>query len=212
MEWAALLGAAGVNFLQLREKDLGDRELDRLTRDMRRVLGDSGRQTKLLVNGSAEVAAAAGADGVHLPGGSGSAEIRRAAQVFAAWGLARPVISVSCHSVDDVRKAHAGGASMALFAPVFEKRVDGEVVVAGAGPDRLQQAAEAARGMPVLALGGVTRANTGLCLEAGAAGIAGIRIFLKPDKASARGWDGDVPGWAKPAQAGRSGEKSPVRK
>lgn len=180
LAWASGVGSAGVNFLQLREKDLAEHDLERLARDLADTLRQVPNSIRLLVNGPAQLAAAAGADGVHLPGGSGAAELRRAAEIFEAAGLRRPVVSVSCHSLHDVRQAREAGASMALFAPVFEKRVDGEVAVEGVGLDRLREACEAAGEMPVLALGGVNWANAGLCLGAGAAGVAGIRMFLGP--------------------------------
>jgi thiamine-phosphate pyrophosphorylase len=84
---------------------------------------------------------------------------------------------VSCHSVDEVRRAKKEGVDFVLFGPVFEKRVDGEMVGDGVGLERLQEACSAAAGMPVLALGGVTWPRAELCIEAGAAGVAGIRLF-----------------------------------
>jgi thiamine-phosphate pyrophosphorylase len=64
-----------------------------------------------------------------------------------------------------------------LFGPVFEKRVEGIVVVAGVGLERLREACAAAGGIPVLALGGVTWESAERCVAAGAAGVAGIRLF-----------------------------------
>lgn len=183
--WAGGLGSADVNFLQMREKDLGERELERLAQELVLALREAAIAVRLLVNGPAEMAAEAGADGVHLPGGSGMAEVRRAIEIFEAAGLARPMVSISCHSPDDVRRARSAGASMALYAPVFEKCMDGRPVVEGVGLDRLREAAEAAGEMPVLALGGVTWGNAGLCTAAGAAGVAGIRMFLRPAETSA---------------------------
>jgi thiamine-phosphate pyrophosphorylase len=66
---------------------------------------------------------------------------------------------------------------MILFAPVFEKSLGGGQHLAGAGPDRLREACVAASPLPVFALGGVTFQNAAVCIAAGAAGIAGIRLF-----------------------------------
>jgi thiamine-phosphate pyrophosphorylase len=169
--WAA----EGVDFVQLREKQLAAGELAALARAMLEIF--SGTKTRLLVNTRADVAAATGADGVHLsahPDKLIPAQVRR---VFVRAGRPAPVVSVSCHSVEEVARAAAAGADLILFGPVFEKRVAGAVAVAGVGLESLCKACVAASGVPVLALGGVTEDNNAACLEAGAAGIAGIRLF-----------------------------------
>jgi thiamine-phosphate pyrophosphorylase len=86
------------------------------------------------------------------------------------------IVSVSCHTLDDVRRSL--DADFLLFSPVFEKSVAGEHVTEGTGLELLREACLAAGRVPVLALGGITAENTNTCLEAGAAGIAGIRLFL----------------------------------
>ena len=119
----------------------------------------------------------AGAAGVHLtarPDELTPAEVRRR---FALLGAPPPIVGVSCHTLEQVQRADAGGADLILFGPVFEKRVAGVVVVAGVGLDDLRAACAASAAAPVLALGGVTRGNAPLCLQAGAAGVAGIRLF-----------------------------------
>ena len=83
------------------------------------------------------------------------------------------LIAVSCHSPEDVLRAASEGADFAVFAPVFEKREHPDSRPAGLAA--LRAACEA--NIPVLALGGVTVANAAACLEVGAAGIAGIRLF-----------------------------------
>ncbi|HLK53916.1 MAG TPA: thiamine phosphate synthase, partial [Candidatus Angelobacter sp.] len=92
-----------------------------------------------------------------------------------------PVIGISAHSVTEVARAEAHGADFAVFAPVFEKNGTAH----RAGLELLRQACHrtetAQPPMPVLALGGVTLQNARQCVEAGAAGIAGIRLFQQND-------------------------------
>lgn len=71
------------------------------------------------------------------------------------------------------------GADFAVFAPVFEKKDDSHARPAGL--DALRQACR--EKIPVLALGGITVGNACACREAGAAGVAGIRLFQENDVA-----------------------------
>ena len=82
------------------------------------------------------------------------------------------MIAVSCHTLDEVRAAEDEDADFVVFGPVFGTPGKGAPV----GLDALARAAASVR-IPVLALGGVTDANANLCVSAGAAGIAGIRLF-----------------------------------
>ena len=165
-----------VQFVQLREKQLAAGELVKLAVALRAALRESG-ETKLLVNGRADVAVAAGADGVHLTSRPGELTAEQVREVFRLAGAGEPVVSASCHTVDEVRRAIAGGVDLILFGPVFEKRVGGVVVSEGVGLEVLREACTAAAGTPVLALGGVTLPKVEGCIEAGAAGVAGIRLF-----------------------------------
>ena len=163
--------AAGVEWVQLRERDLAAGELLTLVDRLAALAHAGSSRTKLLVNGlPPEIAAAHGAHGVHLRGGATVDAVRDAA---AAAGY----VSVSCHSFDELHAARAGGAALALWAPVFTKVVAGEEVAAGTGLPALRAACREARPMPVFALGGVSARNAAACMEAGAAGIAGIRLF-----------------------------------
>ena len=196
---------SGVNYIQLREKDLPTRDLESLAREAMTAIRESQRlatdswprTTALLINSRSDVALAVNAGGVHLRSDDISPpEVRTiwrnsgvgtallpcpAARSAAATGRpARspaPLIAVSCHSPAEVTQAAASGATFAVFATVFEKK--------DASPTGLHQLHQACQTrIPVLALGGVTLAKAQSCLEAGAAGIAAIRLFQESDIAA----------------------------
>lgn len=185
-EWAG----HGVAYVQLREKDLPARELVELAREMMKTLragakAEGRRSPQLLVNGRADVALAAGADGVHLPAGRGALRPEEVRDLFARAGRVEPpAISVSCHTLPEVEAARKQGVDCVLFAPVFEKRVamgtQEEGRLPGTGLALLRQACRVASPVPVFALGGVTADNAKQCFEVGAAGIAAIRMMAEP--------------------------------
>jgi thiamine-phosphate pyrophosphorylase len=171
--WAEL----GVDFVQLREKTLDAGELVELARAMGDVFREHGGTTKLLVNGRVDVAIAAGADGVHLTSSLSELTAAQVRTLFAGSGRGEAVVGVSCHTLEDVERAREAGVDLVLFGPVLEKRVGATVVSHGVGLEALRGACEIAGATPVLALGGVDEENVTMCVEAGAAGIAGIRIW-----------------------------------
>jgi thiamine-phosphate pyrophosphorylase len=188
---------AGVDYIQLREKDLPTRELESLAREAMNIIREAQLRTQsrelrtaLLINSRTDVALAVEADGIHLRSDDVSPEdVREAWHGSSGQGScgagtpARqlsprdPVIAVSCHSPAEVTQAAAHKATFVAFAPVFEKQ-DAHP----AGLTALQQACRA--NIPVLALGGITLANAHSCLQVGAAGIAAIRLFQDNDTAA----------------------------
>lgn len=185
---AAALAESGVDFVQLREKDLEAGSLASLARKVLAVLRSYAKSPKLLINSRADVAVAAAADGVHLTSSTGELTPGDIRKLYASAGLPRPIVSVSCHALSEIPAARDADATLILFGPVFEKVVYGrpphapnEVLVSeGVGLNLLNLASAAAAPTPVLALGGITPENTSAILAAGAAGIAAIRMFLPP--------------------------------
>lgn len=155
---------SGVEMIQIREKDLATRELLSLTEQIRQLPNPHG--TKLLLNTRLDLALAAGLDGVHLT------------STAPAPARLRPLcptqflIGVSCHTLRDVQRAGEEGGDFAVFGPVFPVPGKGQPV----GLEGLRRATAVAT-LPVFALGGVTWGNAQQCQDAGASGIAGIRLF-----------------------------------
>ena len=151
---------SGVDFIQVREKDLDARALLDLVRALRDAA--KGTATQILINGRLDIALAASIDGVHLPG-NGLPVIR-----------VRPFVrtlSRSVHSVEEAVTAASEGADFVIYGPVFETPGKSPV-----GLEALREVASAVH-IPVLAIGGITYQNAPAVLKAGAAGIAAIRLF-----------------------------------
>lgn len=162
----ASLAQADVDFIQVREPGLTPRELAEAVRILVRAGGP-----RILVNDRIDVAIACGAAGVHLREGSLSASSIRsiAPQSF--------VISQACHSAEACQRAERDGADFAVLAPVFSplSKVSERLPL---GLETLRSIAAQSK-IPIIALGGITKANASLCIEAGAAGIAGITLFSR---------------------------------
>jgi thiamine-phosphate pyrophosphorylase len=172
---------AGIDYIQLREKDLILRGFESLALEAAGIIKklraeNPGLRTALLINSRSDVALAACADGVHLRSDDVSPQavrqmwLRRAGTPARQLSPQEPTVAVSCHSPAEVTQAAANAATFAVFAPVFEKE--------GAHAAGLKMLHEACQPrIPVLALGGITLENAHSCLEAGADGIAAIRLF-----------------------------------
>ncbi len=158
---------AGVDLLQIREKDLDTRPLLELVKISVEYARET--NTRVVVNDRLDVALALGASGVHL--GTRSLPPRAVRDCVPEGFL----VGVSCHSLEEARAAESSGADYILLGPVFEtpsKIPYGPPL----GLAKLQEVAAQVR-VPLLALGGINVERVKLCLEAGAAGIAGISIF-----------------------------------
>jgi thiamine-phosphate pyrophosphorylase len=162
---------AGVDWIQIREKELDARPLTELARSALAETRETG--ASIVVNDRLDVALAAGAVGVHL--GETSLPLEIVAEWRRAANRKQFLIGVSCHSLDAARAAERGGADYVFFGPVFATPSK-----AGFGPpqgiERLREVCGAVK-IPVLAIGGIEPENAGRCLEAGAAGVAAIRLF-----------------------------------
>jgi thiamine-phosphate diphosphorylase len=157
---------ADLDLIQIRERDLDARALDRLVRQLVERRGE--RPVRLVVNERADVALAARADGVHLRAdGPPVPDVR-------ALSTSRWLVGRSVHTLDEIRDH--GTADYLLFGTVFAGGSKGNAVRTQ-GIDGLARAA-AASPVPLLAIGGITPERSATVVAAGAAGVAAIGAFL----------------------------------
>jgi thiamine-phosphate pyrophosphorylase len=174
-----------IDFIQLREKDLPAASLTAIARKLLQTISLSSSPTRLLINSRPDIALATNAHGVHLASSSDDLTPTQVRDLYiSANQPPPPLITISCHTLDEVHRARLHQVDAILFAPVFEKPLANQQTLPGQGLDQLRAACLAAAPVPVYALGGVTLENTPSCLEAGAAGIAGIRLFHQPTDTS----------------------------
>ena len=172
LQQVAVAVTAKVSLIQIREKQLTARVLGELTTRAAALTRLS--NTRLLVNDRADIARAAGADGVHLTTRSLAPEVIR--HTFGDDFL----IGVSTHSAAKARAARDAQADFVVWGPVFateSKRTYG----APLGTLMLDSVTKELAPFPIIALGGINLDNAGACFEAGASGIAGIRLFSDPE-------------------------------
>ena len=175
---------AGVDWIQIREKDLTGQRLLALARESVRIGSATAPTARIFVNGRLDVALAAGAAGVHLAGESlpVGAAIRWCRSGNAQQGF---LIGVSCHTLDEAKTADSLGADCVFFGPIFDtpsKRIFGP-------PQGIYCLGEVCRsvGVPVIAIGGINESNAAGCIGAGAKGVAAIRLFQAESDAAALG-------------------------
>lgn len=178
--------SAGIDWVQIREKDLSARDLSKLTREAMRLAkaeptGPHGR-VRVLVNHRLDVALAERASGVHL--GEHSLPAKEAKQFAEAQAADKGfLVGTSCHSLEGAKATAQDGSSYIFFGPVFATPSK----AAFGAPQGLEQLAEVCGSLsiPVLAIGGICLENAAACFAAGASGIAAIRLFQdSPDPAA----------------------------
>jgi thiamine-phosphate pyrophosphorylase len=162
---AAAAVEAGVDLIQIREKQLSGKFLFDLTQNVAAITRAS--RTKLLVNDRLDIALAAGADGVHLASNS----VRAA--IVGAHVPDDFLIGVSCHSAEELAAAATGGADFAMYGPVFASPRKGD----GVGLKPLADVCISAGEFPMIAMGGIDARNYADVLQAGATGFAAIRAL-----------------------------------
>jgi thiamine-phosphate pyrophosphorylase len=167
--------AAGVGWIQIREKDLETRALVDLARFA--VAETRATAARVFINDRLDIALAANAAGVHL--GEKSLPLEEVTQWRRSTGRLDFLIGVSCHSLESARAAERSGADYIFFGPVFATPSKAEFG-APQGIERLQEVCASVE-IPVLAIGGVNAGNARACITAGAAGIAAIRLFQDPE-------------------------------
>jgi thiamine-phosphate pyrophosphorylase len=176
------LAAAGIDLIQLREKDLSGRVAAALThealRRVSRLAGLAQAAPRILVNDRLDVALAEKAGGVHLS--ENSLPVHEAKRLLLAYQVSQSfgsdfLVGVSCHSLEAAQSAAAAGADYVFFGPVFATPSK----AAYGAPQGLDRLAEVCGSLdiPVLAIGGISLANVASCFSAGASGIAAIRLF-----------------------------------
>jgi len=158
-----------VSLVQIREKSLTARLLIVLATRAAEIT--RGSATRLLVNGRADIALAAGADGVHLAADSVAVDVIR--KNFPK----KFIIGASIHSFEEAAKASEADADFAVFGPVFETPGKG----LPKGVAMLSEVCDRLPAFPVLALGGIEEGNISSVLDVGAAGFAAIRALNDPE-------------------------------
>ena len=178
LETVSAVAAAGVDWIQLREKDLCGRDWLSLAGSAIHSVRKRGLQTRVIVNDRVDVALAAGAGGVHLSeNGFSVPDARRLVSRF-AQDAGTPLdflIGVSCHSLGAAIGAARDGADYIYFSPIFHTPAKA-FYGPPQGVERLRQICQAVP-IPVIAIGGITLENAASCYAAGAAGVAAIRLF-----------------------------------
>lgn len=157
-----------IALVQIREKQLSAKLLFELTAAAVKIVRKS--STRILVNDRADIALAAGADGVHLPANSLCPTAIR--EKFPTDFI----IGVSAHSLREAEEAVAEGADFILVGPVFETPGKGPPV----GLDVFGDVCRRLKPFPVIALGGIDARNYEEALAAGGSGIAAIRFLNDP--------------------------------
>jgi thiamine-phosphate pyrophosphorylase len=169
VELVSAAASAGVDLIQVRERDLEAREQTDLVR--RCVDAVRGTRSKVIVNDRVDVALAAGADGVHLRSDSIDASAARRILPTGA------VVGRSAHSAEEAAEAsRQGGLDYLILGTMFETRSKPSTHCLLT----LEELSAASRlsSIPILAIGGITTDRARDIARSGAAGIAAIGMFI----------------------------------
>jgi thiamine-phosphate pyrophosphorylase len=184
LQQIAAAAAAGIDWIQIREKDLSARKVSSLVREAllqskqaKQSAPAVTRVARILVNDRLDIAITEHAAGIHL--GGNSLPVRNVRE----WLRSRPpwpaiekfLVGASCHSKESAVSAARDGADYIVFGPIFATPSKAAL----GAPQGLELLAEVCSSVsiPVLAIGGITAETAPACLAAGAAGIAAIRLF-----------------------------------
>lgn len=166
----ARVAAAGVEMIQIRERDVPARKLEQMVAETIRQTARWG--TKILVNDRLDVAMACGAAGCHVPAaGLPPGEVKR----ISPPGF---LIGASTHTREEALVAEGSGADFLVFGPVYPTVSKPGALPAGVGA--LAEVAQSVR-IPVFALGGITPERVEEVAAAGVAGVAGISVFMNEE-------------------------------
>ncbi len=160
---AQQLVAAGVGMLQLRDKQISDRELVERTRLLREIASSCKSAPLVIINDRPDIAASAQADGVHL--GQEDLSVKAAREILGP----RKLIGVSTHSIEQARAAVLDGANYIGVGPTFPSQT--KSFDAFSGTDFLAQVATEIS-LPVFAIGGITLENVSQVLDTGIKRVA----------------------------------------
>jgi len=159
----------GVDAVLVREKSLSSAKLLALASRLRQLT--QAHNTRLIIHSQADIAAAVGADGVHLA----SAEISAVAAVREWLGGPEMTVSVSCHDAGELAMAHKMGADFAMLSPIFP--TNSHPGAPHLGMERFDELVSDAK-LPIIALGGVGLHN---CAALQGRAIAVIGAILSAD-------------------------------
>ena len=169
LEFSRELAAGGATLIQLREKHASSREFLRLARELRRILPED---VRLILNDRADLAVAAGADGVHV--GQDDLPPDAARKIIGA----QRVLGVSTHNPEQIKLADQYPADYIAIGPVFAtaSKDNPDPVIGLEGVSRARLLTK----KPLVAIGGITLENCRSVIDAGADSVAVISDLL-PD-------------------------------
>jgi thiamine-phosphate pyrophosphorylase len=177
--YSAELVAGGCTLLQYRNKSGNARVMLEQARELRRLCrtGVSDPQVRLIMNDRADLCLAAEFGGVHVGQEDLSPESVRGVIGADRW------LGVSTHNPDQLREADLTSADYLAIGPVFatSSKDKPDPVV---GLEGVRQARRLTR-KPLVAIGGITRANAASVIEAGADSVAVISDLLRESRKSA---------------------------